>query len=566
MDYIQDSLFGKTSLEHSAATEAKTSERSSKNLSKSSSRQPLCLRFRKTDGHTQTVTWVTDGVLRTEFSMLNTSEKPSEMEMADLYSCEGHHNVEEESTLSQILEANVPEKYYLSIKAAEGILRRAERRGKQLPEMLKTALEQMIWRVGEIFGLASERKIGGIAIAQPVIAVDQGGGKSGANFYNNIGPTLTCTHGGEPAVVYGIENHPAERTPGNAQDCPGADDRVPVVIVPNAVKAETFDVVAVDQQGGKGGANYAINVMPTLCSDSHGTPHAVCFLKGNPTKENESATLSTDNDQHLFQPVAPVLLDDQGGSQMSVRTDGKAPTLRAETHGNVPCVVEERNCIPINDKATRYKGGGADRKNDGAGNGLGVGRDGDPSPTLTSCDRHAVAYCIGNSQTNQSVMSEKVGTLNCMHDQQGTVEVSGMDCRNGRLNGDLSGTLQAKPNGGFSYNCIHPAIVKTPVRYIVRRITPTECARLQGFPDYWGHPERKNELTDAELQFWTDVRNTHAAINGKPVKEYTEKQMLIWYNKLHTDSAEYKMWGNGIALPTALYVMQGIADALKEEE
>lgn len=58
------------------------------------------------------------------------------------------------------------------------------------------------------------------------------------------------------------------------------------------------------------------------------------------------------------------------------------------------------------------------------------------------------------------------------------------------------------------------------------------------------------------------MRNTHAAINGKAVKEYTEKQMLTWYNKLHTDSAEYKMWGNGIALPPALYCMQGIIDAL----
>jgi DNA (cytosine-5)-methyltransferase 1 len=69
-------------------------------------------------------------------------------------------------------------------------------------------------------------------------------------------------------------------------------------------------------------------------------------------------------------------------------------------------------------------------------------------------------------------------------------------------------------------------------------------------------------LNPENLRFWQDVRNTHAAINGKAVKEYTEKQMLTWYNKLHTDSAEYKMWGNGIALPPALYCMQGIADAL----
>ena len=58
------------------------------------------------------------------------------------------------------------------------------------------------------------------------------------------------------------------------------------------------------------------------------------------------------------------------------------------------------------------------------------------------------------------------------------------------------------------------------------------------------------------------MRNTHAAINGKPQKDYTKAQMLTWYNGLHTDSSEYKMWGNGIALPCALYVMQGIQDTL----
>ena len=104
------------------------------------------------------------------------------------------------------------------------------------------------------------------------------------------------------------------------------------------------------------------------------------------------------------------------------------------------------------------------------------------------------------------------------------------------------------------------------VQYIVRRLTPTECARLQGFPDNWGHPDHKEDFTDEEYRFWLNVRNTHAAINGKPQKDYTKAQMLTWYNKLHTDSSEYKMWGNGISLPTALYVMQGIAEALKGGE
>ena len=75
----------------------------------------------------------------------------------------------------------------------------------------------------------------------------------------------------------------------------------------------------------------------------------------------------------------------------------------------------------------------------------------------------------------------------------------------------------------------------------------------------WGHLDKKESFADEEYKFWLGVRNTYARINNKTVKDYTKVQMLTWYNKLHTDSAEYKMWGNGIALPNALYVMQGIA-------
>ena len=114
--------------------------------------------------------------------------------------------------------------------------------------------------------------------------------------------------------------------------------------------------------------------------------------------------------------------------------------------------------------------------------------------------------------------------------------------------------------------CENPAIAALMSRYIVRRLTPTECARLQGFADWHGHLEKKKQLTGEECRFWMNVRNTHAAITGKKVGTYTRKQMLAWYNKLWTDSAEYKMWGNGIALPTALYVMQGIAEALAVQE
>ena len=118
----------------------------------------------------------------------------------------------------------------------------------------------------------------------------------------------------------------------------------------------------------------------------------------------------------------------------------------------------------------------------------------------------------------------------------------------------------------YENGIVPPIVAKGPsavcYKYIVRRLTPTECSRLQGFPDFWGHPDKKTEFTDEEYEFWLDTRNTHAKINGKAVKDYNRKQMLTWYNKLHVDTSEYRMWGNGIALPCAVYVMEGIAEIL----
>lgn len=208
--------------------------------------------------------------------------------------------------------------------------------------------------------------------------------------------------------------------------------------------------------------------------------------------------------------------------------------------------------IPIHDKATRYKGGGPTRNGDGAGNGLGVGKSGDPCPTLSTCDHHMVCYCMAHGQANAEILEDKSPCLNCNHEQPIIFDKeaynSGVNATGAHYiaEGGPSPTLRTSGPPGVC------------VQYIVRRLTPTECARLQGFPDDWGHPDHKEDFTDEEYRFWLDVRNTHAAINGKPQKDYNKAQMLTWYNKLHTDSSEYKMWGNGISLPTALYVMQGI--------
>ncbi len=96
-------------------------------------------------------------------------------------------------------------------------------------------------------------------------------------------------------------------------------------------------------------------------------------------------------------------------------------------------------------------------------------------------------------------------------------------------------------------------------RYAVRRLTPTECARLQGFPDWWCANLETPEPTDEEIRFWMEVFETHRRVMGTAKKARTRNQVIKWLKNPHTDSAEYKMWGNGVALPCVFFVLAGIA-------
>lgn len=317
-----------------------------------------------------------------------------------------------------------------------------------------------------------------------------------------------------------------------------------------------------------GGIGWQKECAATLAAQCSGTEPTVCVkcydARGNGDGQTVS-TLTGDHENRITDYTSVLCMaTQQGGAEIM---ENLCPTITASagmSGNNQPVVCEP---IPIHDKATRYKGGGPTRNGDGAGNGLGVGKSGDPCPTLSTCDHHMVCYCEpAVAFTMQAFGNYKdcgIGSgLKARDYKDATdlvVESAGIDCRNFTEYPELYPTLQAKPNGGQSLN--FSGAVR--VQYIVRRLTPTERARLQGFPDDWGHPDHKEDFTDEEYRFWLNVRNTHASINGKPQKDYTKAQMLTWYNKLHTDSSEYKMWGNGISLPTALYVVQGIVEALK---
>ena len=130
MDCIQLSLFGKTCPERSAPTEEKISEPCWKNLPAWNNQTLQFLDLRRgADGAKQEQSPETDGLWHGDSLTLNIGEFP---------------NAERESLLSWILEDNVPQKYYLSARACQGILTRASRRGKPLPDILRQALLDMI--------------------------------------------------------------------------------------------------------------------------------------------------------------------------------------------------------------------------------------------------------------------------------------------------------------------------------------------------------------------------------------------------------------------------------------
>lgn len=226
---------------------------------------------------------------------------------------------------------------------------------------------------------------------------------------------------------------------------------------------------------------------------------AICFKAGQGVKARSIGASET---------VTPTLASEAGGNSVpSVCYPQFARTLTAEADAS-PCIDRGQNVVCY----------------DARGNG-----DGAHCPTLTGDHENRVmdytALCIGHGEPNSITMAEQANTLTCMHDQQAVL-------------------TDGKP----------------PRRYIVRRLTPLECCRLQGFPDGWGDIPQKESMTNDEALFWESVMNTRNAINGKQQKRHAKESILKWYNRLHTDSAEYKMWGNGVALPCVAFVMAGIAE------
>lgn len=304
-------------------------------------------------------------------------------------------------------------------------------------------------------------------------------------------------------AIGGVDRYNQSFLPGLAQTlrASGGGDCTPTVLAPVAVYCHQGNGI---DRAGKCLTVYSFDSLSSNSMKSK-NPHSGCRAV-EIAKTLDTGYPDPSKNQGGIAIVEKIILDDQGGQQISVCTDGKSPTLRAEAHGNAPYVIKKNTLV-------------YDTRGNGAG---------ETVPTITGDHNNRItdytALCC------EAVVYDGANITSPLN--------------------------KTNPQAG------DPCHTISPIRYIVRRLTPTECARLQGFPDWWGEIPKKDNLTDDEYVFWLNARNTYAKINNKTTKEYSKEQMLSWYNKLHNDSSEYKMWGNGIALPNALYVMQGIAEVV----
>ena len=475
-----------------------------------------------------------------------------------------------ESSLSQILQADPPLKYYLSPKACLGILRRAFERGKELPKKLERALKIQAGLMrpdGQPTGLEAyhinQRDEGidlhGVSgalmattnmqmqtfVTQPDEAVEGFDGYNG-DLTGDVAATLGVNCGvstGRNGVMAFAANQRDEvrdlhdvagalgAQPGMKQqtfvasgvvtkgngDCFLSEERHTALTAGGGQAGQGYPCVLTAAfsagQGSKaGGIGYREECSPTLKAAESGTnmvPSVLCLNDQGGSvldcSENISGTLRAQEHGHQ-----PLVYENHGIDSRYTGPHKVAPTMSARygTGGNnVPLVEQEADAICI-------AGNTVDRQPQNGGNGLGC--QDDLAYTLTATDRHCI---YARQRVDEFKDGEVVSTQSARQHKDATdlvVDVAGLDCRNAAENGDLCGTLQ-KGTSGSSINSIHP--IRNGL--LIRRLTPLECERLQGFPDGW-----------------TDIPGA-------------------------SDSARYKALGNSVAIPCVEFIMGRIAAALR---
>ena len=377
---------------------------------------------------------------------------------------------EKESSLSQILQADPHRRYYLSPKACLGILRRAYERGKELPPKLKRALQIQA-------GVISQS--------------DQANGNM------------------QTPIAFATNQRDEVR---DLHDVAGALGSQP------GMKQQTFIAAGFSAgQGSKaGGIGYQEEIAPTLKGAESGTnmvPSVLCLNdqggKVMECSENVTGTLRAQEHGHQ-----PLVYENHGIDSRYTGPHEVCPTMSARygTGGNNVPLVEQEPVFCIT-------GNAIDRQPQNGGNGIGYQED--IAYTLTATDHHAV---FSRQRVDIFKGNDVVSTQSARQHKDATdlvyqAEVFGQTQFGNYSPGCTTLRAQGGDNGGGSENLV--AQENMPSAYLIRRLTPLECERLQGFPDGW-----------------TDIEGA-------------------------SDSSRYKALGNSVAIPCVEFIMHGLALALK---
>ncbi|MEI3026137.1 MAG: DNA cytosine methyltransferase [Ruminococcus callidus] len=278
--------------------------------------------------------------------------------------------------------------------------------------------------------------------------------------------------------------------------------------------------------------------------------------KGALIQENKFATLSCNNDQTLFVPKAYGICGKYSNSMLSDNPNSgfyEADTSRTiDTSNQSPCKNQGGMVV--------VEGNGSRPSHHGDGY-----KESETMYTLNCTENHAVSYGIGRPAMNQGYNARF--SFQVEEEKSPTIVASGAGGiahpkYSTSKNSHHTVAEKEKANTLVASDYKDPPVVNdsTPeIEYIVRRLTPQECALLQGMPTWWCDDIGIENPTEEQINWWQNVFETYNKAVGKTCKPKSRKQIEKWLKNPYSDSAAYKMWGNGIASSNALFVLAGIA-------
>ena len=285
--------------------------------------------------------------------------------------------------------------------------------------------------------------------------------------------------------------------------------------------------------------------------------------KGALLQENKSATLSCNNDQTVFVPKAYGICSKDSNAMKSDNPHSgvyEADTSRTIDRGGGNPTCNQGGIAIVESYALQGSMIGREDKNGPQGDGVNK----DVSFTLNTVDRHAV-YAMTTGYYAQ-VSKEQAPTL-LSRDYKDAAIINepcyGID------RSAFNQGMNAQFSPSFEEELSPTLVAKGPgaalTGYTVRRLTPTECARLQGFADWWCSDLGVENPTEVEIDRWEGVFETFRQLTDASKKPKTRKQIAKWLKDPYADAAEYKMWGNGVALPCVFFVLSGIVWAAEKD-